>query len=627
MSKKIKTDKELEKYVEERTSLFTKLSTKDYHEKTLKSFEEVGLPNPFDIVREFIKEKGLKLYGGQALHEHLAKKGKPIYEDYEFPDYDVFSPDAWNHSKELCDRLYKMGFYFVETKASIVNDQKHQTYKVSVDLIYVLDLTQIGCPPDAIKGNNCDECGRSLDNKCFSFFNNIPALDILTDDKTEYIDSYDYRKGKSKFPKKMFVCSPDWLKISMYLEMTQPLQDPKRLEKVFKRLQLFEDEFKYSKCESDDKSTNKTISDIIENKLQEDPDIKKLLNFVDKFIKLNKLINYGTNAYNFYVRDHEYPQLSVNNFETYTPKLPKKYYEPLLKNLEDNFSKEGIQFRLVPRIMHWKDIDSDNYDIEFKTSSSKSTEFLPLIRFTKTNECMPYVQSGKDRYVSFDRMKYIYYKGAVLDKLVLSSEKIQRDYKCLLDNLINIELKLKKRDGVKILDGKYRPFIEKCAGGDVNKLLGNLIYNFGKSIRLSKKTQVYFDTPKNGFITKIYPAEKDAILTSYRPAEKKTKFYRKMIQFTDRHKKNPIGDSKLFKQQNVAKSFTKPKLAQKRKVSKKNKPLLRGNKKTIIKSLLSKKALLKKRRKQIKSKKYRGNKSKKTEKEIDIAIINSLSDF
>lgn len=614
MSKKIKTEKELENYVEDRTKLFTELSTRDYHEKTLKSFEEVGLPNPFDIVREFIKEKGLKLYGGQALHEHLAKKGKPIYDDYEFPDYDVFSPDAWNHSKELCDRLYKMGFYFVETKASIVNDQKHQTYKVSVDLIYVLDLTQIGCPPEAIKGNKCDECGRSLDNKCFSFFNNIPALDILRDDETEYVDSYDYKKGKSKFPKKMFVCSPDWLKISMYLEMTQPLQDPKRLEKVFKRLQLFEEEFKYSKC-LNDKSTNKTIDDIIENKIQDDQDVKKLLDFVDKFIKLNGLINYGTNAYNFYVKGHEYPQLSVNNFETYTPKLPKKYYEPLLKNLEDNFSKTGIKFKLVSRIMHWKDIDSDNYDIEFKSGSSKSNEFIPLIRFTKTNECMPYVQSGKDRYVSFDRMKYIYYKGAVLDKLVLSNEKVHRDYKCLLDNLINIELKLKKRDGVKILEGKYRPFIEKCDGGDVNKLLGNLIYNFGKSIRLSKKTQIYFDTPKNGFITKIYPSEKDAILTSYRPAEKKTKYYRKMIQFTDRHKRYPNIDFKPYKSKGIRGSL------------KRNKPALKGNRKKLIKSLLTKKAMLKKRRKQIKSKKNRGSKSKKTEKEIDIAIINSLSDF
>ena len=127
MSTKIKTDKELNDYIKERTDLFTELSTKDYYQKTLKSFEEIGLPNPFDVVRDFIKEKGLKLYGGQAIHEHLSLKGKPIYKDYEFPDYDVFSPDAWNHSRELCDRLYEMGFYLVETKASIVNDKKHQT--------------------------------------------------------------------------------------------------------------------------------------------------------------------------------------------------------------------------------------------------------------------------------------------------------------------------------------------------------------------------------------------------------------------------------------------------------------------------------------------------------------------
>ena len=29
-----------DEYIEERTDLFTKLSTKDYHEKTLQSFEE-----------------------------------------------------------------------------------------------------------------------------------------------------------------------------------------------------------------------------------------------------------------------------------------------------------------------------------------------------------------------------------------------------------------------------------------------------------------------------------------------------------------------------------------------------------------------------------------------------------
>ena len=103
----------------------------------------------------------------------------------------------------------------------------------------------------------------TLDNKCFSFFNNIPALDILSKDKTEYLDTYNYKSGKSKYPKKMFVCSPDWLKISMYLEMTQPLQDPKRLEKVFKRLRMFENEFKYLKC--DKKETPKSKPDFNPN--------------------------------------------------------------------------------------------------------------------------------------------------------------------------------------------------------------------------------------------------------------------------------------------------------------------------------------------------------------------------
>ena len=63
-----------------------------------------------------------------------------FYKKFEFPDYDVFSPDAWNHARELCDRFYKLGFYFVEAKASIINDEKHQTYKVSVDLIFLVSL-------------------------------------------------------------------------------------------------------------------------------------------------------------------------------------------------------------------------------------------------------------------------------------------------------------------------------------------------------------------------------------------------------------------------------------------------------------------------------------------------------
>ena len=69
------------------------------------------------------------------------------------PDYDVLSPDAWNHAKELADRLHKMGFMFVEARQSVLNDYHHTTYKVSVDMMYLLDITQRGCTPKQLAKN------------------------------------------------------------------------------------------------------------------------------------------------------------------------------------------------------------------------------------------------------------------------------------------------------------------------------------------------------------------------------------------------------------------------------------------------------------------------------------------
>ena len=115
--------------------------------------DDTGI-NPMNVVREFIMEKGLKLYGGLALHEHLKKFKEPLYDNSEFPDYDVFSPNAWEHAKELCDKLYNLGFYFVEARKSILNDEHHQTYKVSVDTVYILDLTQSGCTNEKLHNND-----------------------------------------------------------------------------------------------------------------------------------------------------------------------------------------------------------------------------------------------------------------------------------------------------------------------------------------------------------------------------------------------------------------------------------------------------------------------------------------
>ena len=53
--------------------------------KFLETWKSDNLPNPFDVTKQFIQEKGLKIYGGLALHELLSKKKSPIYDKYEFP--------------------------------------------------------------------------------------------------------------------------------------------------------------------------------------------------------------------------------------------------------------------------------------------------------------------------------------------------------------------------------------------------------------------------------------------------------------------------------------------------------------------------------------------------------------
>ena len=97
-----------------------------------------------------------------------------------------------------------------------------------------LDLTQVGCSQQQLKTNQCRECG-NLNGKCYSLFNNIPAIDILKQSNKEYTETYDYNKEISLYPNKMFVCSPDWLKTSMYLEMSQPFNDPPGLVKISER--------------------------------------------------------------------------------------------------------------------------------------------------------------------------------------------------------------------------------------------------------------------------------------------------------------------------------------------------------------------------------------------------------
>ena len=506
------TKEQLKQLSDKFQDIKTKMDTRFYMEL----WKEMGLKNPLEIVKEFIMEKGLKLYGGQALHEHLRKLGDGFYESWEFPDYDVFSPDAWNHAKELADRLHDMGYQFVEAKASVLNDEVHQTYKVGCDMFFILDLTQVGCLPDELEKGKCDFCGKSKDGKCFSLFNYIPAVDVLkynpAKDKNpkEYTETYDYINKTGLEQKKLLMCSSDYLKISMYKEMTQPLQQPERLPKVGTRLQTFLKHFKFDHSVCKNKDFNREVNE----------SLKPVLKSVAAYIKKNKLINYGATAYNLFVRGNSknLGQINVPDYQAYANDS-KQHANNLLKILQRKF--KNMTFGVQEKIMYWKKTDTHSYTVHV-TFNKIRHNYIAV--FTDYENCLPYVQYNGVRYVTIDRMKFLLYKSVVLSDVMDLLEEHKVNYECMLSNLIKLEeaANKKKKRG----SNKFKRIIATCEGKEINKIYLNKIKQWAEKKNTLKNTTYIIDAPKKNYVTKITPRPSEKLTLPYKPEEmtlKKTK--------------------------------------------------------------------------------------------------------
>ena len=145
-----------------------------------------------DIVEEFIKRKKLICYGGTAINNILPEEERFYNKEVEMPDYDFFSQTALQDAKELADIYYKKGFLDVEAKSG----QHFGTYKVYVNYMAVADITHL-------------------------------PKEIFTAIKDDAISVGG-----------IMYAPPNFLRMSMYLELSRPAGDTSRWEKVMKRLAL-----------------------------------------------------------------------------------------------------------------------------------------------------------------------------------------------------------------------------------------------------------------------------------------------------------------------------------------------------------------------------------------------------
>ena len=144
------------------------------------------------ILENFIRKNKLVCYGGTAINNILPSDDQFYNKDSEIPDYDFFSPKALYHAKELADLYSKEGYDDVEAKSGV----HHGTFKVFVNFIPIADITSL--PKELFK--TIQHSGLNVNGIKYA--------------------------------------PPDYLRMSMYLELSRPKGDVSRWEKVLKRLVL-----------------------------------------------------------------------------------------------------------------------------------------------------------------------------------------------------------------------------------------------------------------------------------------------------------------------------------------------------------------------------------------------------
>ena len=178
------------------------------------------IKNIIRIVEDFIRKKNLICYGGTAINNILPTEDQFYNKELEVPDYDFFTINALDDAKELADIYYKKGFTDVEAKAG----QHHGTYKVFVNYIPVADITLLPKP----------------------IFNALKKDSI--------------RIGG------ILYTPPNYLRMSMYLELSRPAGDTSRWEKVMKRLALLNKHYPITNVNCNEVEFQRDM----ENKTQED---------------------------------------------------------------------------------------------------------------------------------------------------------------------------------------------------------------------------------------------------------------------------------------------------------------------------------------------------------------------
>ena len=191
------------------------------------------------IVEDYIREKKLLCYGGQAIN-NILPKDKRFYQDSDLPDYDFFSPNAKDDVIELANIFHQKKFKYIEAKEAIHDN----TYKLFVNFEPIADITQI---------------------PKYLFYRMRQDAEIV--DNIYYV-------------------SANILRMGIYIEISRPKGDISRWNKLYSRLHLLNTYKPIKKCKF-------TIAKF--------PKLKTHIEYIFNYLYNNEeLILFGPQSFNIY---------------------------------------------------------------------------------------------------------------------------------------------------------------------------------------------------------------------------------------------------------------------------------------------------------------------------------------
>ena len=159
--------------------------------------DDLNIKKSIKIVEAFLKSHHVMCYGGTAINNLLDAKDQFYDFTRETPDYDFYSKTPQIHAMEIADKLFAAGIPDIQVKPGV----HLGTFKVFADYTGVADVSEMS-----------------------------PQLfDRM------WIEGYE-KEG-------IHYVSPNFLRMSTYLELSRPEGDVSRWNKVYKRMMLLNDTY------------------------------------------------------------------------------------------------------------------------------------------------------------------------------------------------------------------------------------------------------------------------------------------------------------------------------------------------------------------------------------------------